>query len=469
MSDQSFRTESDSMGDMQVPSDALYGAQTARAVENFPVSGYRLPDAFLRALGLVKLACAKANLELGHLSPEKGDAVLQAARELVDGTLLEHFPIDIFQTGSGTSTNMNANEVIANRAIGILGGERGDRSIVHPNNDVNTGQSSNDVIPTALHVATLEQIAKDLVPALETLQASLERKAKQFESLVTVGRTHLMDATPILRGQAFAGYASQVEHGLGRLREAMNGLEELALGGTAVGTGLNRKRDFPAKAIAVLNAETGLNFREAPSRFESMGAKDAIVQASGALRTLAVGLSRIAHDIRQLGSGPRCGIGELMLPAVAPGSSIMPGKVNPVMSESMIQVCAWVVGNDTGVALCGLGGFGSNYELNTMMPLLAHNVLESVRVLANCCRVFASKCVDGIEANEARAKELVDRSLMNVTKLAPKLGYDEAARIAKVAHKTDRSLKEVVLEEGLIEEAELDALLDPSKMVGPSD
>lgn len=468
MAEQNFRTESDSMGDMKVPANALYGAQTARAVENFPISGYPLPHAFLRALGLVKLACARANRQLGVLQGEKADAVEQAAQALAKGEMLEHFPIDVFQTGSGTSTNMNANEVIANRATQILGGDLGDRSVVHPNNDVNNGQSSNDVIPTTLHVSVLQTLRADLEPALIALRDALRAKAEQFGDLVTVGRTHLMDATPILRGQAFGGYASQIDHALVRLDRAAGDLAELALGGTAVGTGLNRHPDFPRLAIAEIAKETGLPFCEAPDRFEALGARDACVHASAVLRGIAVGLSRIAHDVRQLGSGPRCGIGELKLPAVAPGSSIMPGKVNPVMSEALIQVCAWVVGNDVACALGGVGGLGSNYELNTMKPLFAHNLLESIRVMSGAVRAFTEKCIVGIEADADRAHELVEQSLMNVTKLAPVLGYDESARIAKEAYTSKRSLKQVVLSEGLLEEAELDRLLDPSKMVGPS-
>ena len=469
VAEQALRTESDSMGNMQVPAEALYGAQTARAVENFPISGYRLPPAFLRALGLVKLCCARANREMGVLEGKKADAIEQAAAEIAEGGLLEQFPIDVFQTGSGTSTNMNANEVIANRAIAILGGELGNRSLVHPNNDVNYGQSSNDVIPTTLHVAVLRMLREDLEPALLALRTALEGKAKQFAHLVTVGRTHMMDATPILRGQAFSGYASQIAHAMQRLDQVAEGLAELALGGTAVGTGLNRRKDFPGKAIAQIAKATNLPFREAPDRFEALGAKDACVFASGMLRSLAVALSRIAHDIRQLGSGPRCGIGELILPAVAPGSSIMPGKVNPVMSEALIQISAWVIGNDVACGMCGVGGIGSNYELNTMMPLFAHNLLESIRVLSAGIQAFTDKCVVGIEADVERAHELVERSLMNVTKLAPVLGYDESARIAKEAYKSKRSLKEVVLAEGLLPADELDALLDPSTMVGPSE
>lgn len=457
------------MGDMQVPEDALYGAQTARAVENFPISGYRMPAPFVRALGLVKLACARANRQLGVIEGAKADAIEQAAGELAAGEMLEHFPIDVFQTGSGTSTNMNANEVIANRAIGILGGARGDRSIVHPNNDVNQGQSSNDVIPTALHVSVLRALREDLEPALVQLRDALRKKADEFADVVTVGRTHLMDATPILRGQAFAGYASQLDHGIARIDRVAGDLAELALGGTAVGTGLNRHVDFPKLAIAEIAKESGLPFCEAPDSFEALGARDACVHASGTLRTIAVSLSRIAHDIRQLGSGPRCGVGELKLPAVAPGSSIMPGKVNPVMSEAMLQICAFVIGNDVACALGGVGGMGSNYELNTMKPLFAHNLLESIRVLAAGSRAFAEKCVVGIDADVERASELVEQSLMNVTKLAPVLGYDESARIAKEAYSSKRSLKQVVLAEGLLDEAELDRLLDPRTMVGPSE
>src|SRR6266446_5652485 len=380
-----FRTETDSMGKMQVPADAYYGAQTARAVENFPISDLRFPRQFIRALGLIKKHAAVTNTSLGLLPAKTSDAIQKAAQEVVEGKLDAQFPLDIFQTGSGTSTNMNANEVIANRAIELLGGKRGDKS-VHPNDHVNCGQSSNDVIPTAIHLAALDSIVHQLIPALNELHAALLNKAQAFGDILKIGRTHLQDATPIRLGQEFSGYASQIEHGINRLWKVEDNLSELALGGTAVGTGINTHVEFARRTIEGIAAETGLKLSEAPNHFEAQGAIDACVEAGGALKTVAVSLIKIAHDIRWLGSGPRCGLGEIKLPATQPGSSIMPGKVNPVMCEMVIQVGAQVLGHDTTItfsATCGA------FELNTMLPVVAYSLLQAIDLLANASRVFA--------------------------------------------------------------------------------
>jgi fumarate hydratase class II len=423
-----FRVEKDSMGEVRVPAGAYYGGQTQRAVENFPISGLRFPRRFVRALGLVKWAAAKANLELGLLPEREGEAILRAAEEVVGGRHDGDFVLDVFQTGSGTSTNMNANEVIANRAIELLGGTVGSRTPVHPNDHVNRCQSSNDVIPTATHVAALLALDEVLVPGLEQLRAALAAKAAAFDGVVKSGRTHLMDATPVRLGQEFAGYASQVEHALARLEATRPRLAELALGGTAVGTGINAHEEFAPRAIAHIARRTGLPLREAPDHFEAQGARDAVVELSGALKGAAVSVAKIANDLRWLGSGPRTGIAEIRLPALQPGSSIMPGKVNPVIPEAVIQVAAQVIGNDVAVTLGGLGG---TFELNTMMPLMAHDVLFSTETLGAAAAVLASRCVEGIEADPGRALDLAGRSLVTVTALVPVLGYDLAADIAK--------------------------------------
>jgi fumarate hydratase class II len=458
------RPEKDSMGIMEVPSDALYGATTQRAVLNFPVSGYRFGRPFIRALGLIKWAAAQANRDLGRLDEERTRLIVQAAEEVIDGALDEHFPIDIFQTGSGTSTNMNANEVIANRVSQLAGKPIGSKDPVHPNDHVNMGQSSNDVIPSAIHIAVGESIRNDLMVALEHLQHGLEAKTQEFWDIIKIGRTHLMDATPVRLGQEFSGYAKQVEHGKLRAGNAIAAVEELALGGTAVGTGLNSHPEFSGRVMGYLWNRTGVAFREARNHFEAQAAKDGLVEASGELRTIAVSLFKIANDIRWLGSGPRCGIGEIQLPATQPGSSIMPGKVNPVICESVIQVSAQVFGNDTAVCWGGANGV---LELNVMMPMMAHNILESIRLLANVVRAFQDKCVSGITANRGRCNELVEYSLAMVTSLAPIIGYDRAAEIAKESAKTGKTVREICREKRVLPEAELVRVLDPVEMTKP--
>ena len=451
-----YRIEKDSMGEVKVPADALYGASTQRAVENFPISGYRFDRRFIWALGLIKGSAATVSAEMGNLEADLAEAIRKAADEVMAGDLDDHFPLDIFQTGSGTSTNTNANEVIAARASEILNGTK-----VHPNDHVNFGQSSNDVIPTAIHLAAVAAIREDLLPALDGLAASLAAKAEQFVEVVKSGRTHLMDATPVTLGQEFGGYAAQVRKGISRVEKTLPELEELALGGTAVGTGINAPEGFAARTIALMAERTGYPLREAEDHFEAQAAKDATVMASGALKTVAVALFKIANDIRFLGSGPTSGIYEIKIPALQPGSSIMPGKVNPVMSEMMMQVAAQVMGNDVTIAWSGASG---NFELNVMMPVIAHNLLESITLLANASNTFRERCVDGLEANEERARELVERNAIVVTALNPHIGYDNGARIAKEAVATGRSVRELVLEAGLMTEEELDAALDIKRM-----
>jgi fumarate hydratase class II len=456
-----FRTERDSLGEMRVPADALYGAQTQRAVENFPISNLRFPRRFIAALGIIKKVAAQANMELDQLSEQIGNAIVQAAQEVIDGTLDDQFVLDIFQTGSGTSTNMNTNEVIASRATQLLG-DGAER--VHPNDHVNMGQSSNDVIPTAMHVAARVAIHEDLLPALERLNEALERKAEEFDDVVKSGRTHLMDATPVRLGQEFGGYAAQVERSIIRLRDASEDLAELALGGTAVGTGTNRLPEFPETVIDRINEMTGLEFREAENHFEAQGAKDAYVFASGALNTLAVSLMKIANDIRWLASGPTAGLAEISLPAIQPGSSIMPGKVNPVMSEALMMVCAQVMGNHVAVTV---GGQHGNFELNVMMPVMAHNFLESVAILASGCDAFRSNAVEGITANRERCRELLEKNPSIATALNAYIGYDEASSVAKEAAKNFESVRDVVRRRGLIEEDRLDEVLNVREMTEP--
>ena len=457
------RIEKDSMGEMAVPEEALYGASTQRAVLNFPVSGYRFSRPFIRALGLIKWGAAQANHDLGLLDARRSALIVQAAEEVIEGKLDEHFPIDIFQTGSGTSTNTNANEVIANRCAQLAGQPIGSRELVHPNDHVNMGQSSNDVIPSAIHVSAAEQLKDCLLPALEKLKSALSDKAKEFDHIIKIGRTHLMDATPVRLGQEFGGYAQQVEYGKVRAEKAIEVLRELALGGTAVGTGLNRHPDFPAKVMRHLHQRTGIEFFEARDHFEAQSGKDAVVEASGQLKTIATSLFKIANDIRWLGSGPRCGISEIRLPATQPGSSIMPGKVNPVLCESMMMVCAQVFGNDAVVTWAGANG---NFELNVMMPVMAHNILESIRLLGNMADAFTEKCVVGIEANEERCRELVELSMAMVTSLAPKIGYDRAAEIAKESARTGKTVRAICREKKVLEN-ELEDALDPVAMTRP--
>jgi fumarate hydratase class II len=458
------RMEKDSMGEMSVPASALYGASTQRAVLNFPISGYRFSRPFIRALGLIKWAAAKANRDLGLLDADRSALIAQAAEEVVDGKLDEEFPLDIFQTGSGTSTNTNANEVIANRCAQLAGKPIGSREIVHPNDHVNMGQSSNDVIPSAIHISAAEILQNSLLPSLTKLHAVLETKSKEFWDVIKIGRTHLMDATPVRLGQEFSGYAQQIAYATMRAEKAIKVLRELALGGTAVGTGLNRHIEFPGKVMKLLEERTGIAFYEAKNHFEAQGGKDAVVEASGQIKTIAVSLFKIANDIRWLGSGPRCSIGEIQLPATQPGSSIMPGKVNPVLCESMMMVCAQVIGNDATITWAGANG---NFELNVMMPVMAHNLLESIQLLANVCDAFRDKCVTGISANKKRCEELVELSMAMVTSLAPKIGYDRAAEIAKESTKTGKTVRELCCEKKVLPEAELNRSLDPFKMTEP--
>jgi len=463
MAEEAYRIERDSMGEIRVPQKAYYGAQTQRAVENFPVSGIGFPPSFIHALAMVKYAAAAVNEELGLLESRIAEAIRNAAAEVMQGGLDEQFVVDIFQTGSGTSTNMNANEVIANRALEALNKPRGSKEI-HPNDHVNMGQSSNDVIPTAMHIAALQTIHQKLLPALERLRAALTRKAEEFDPIVKIGRTHLADATPIRLGQEFSGYARQIELSIERIKAASGGLEELALGGTAVGTGLNTHPEFPSRTIKKISQMTELPFREAANHFEAQAAKDAVVQVSGSLKTLAVSLTKIANDIRWLSSGPRCGIGETGLPDTQPGSSIMPGKVNPVMCESVLQVAAHVIGCDATITICGQTG---NFELNVMMPVMALRLLEEITFSASVVKAFTEKCVVGIEANKERCEEMIEKSLAMVTALVPVIGYDAAAKIAKEAFTTGKTVREVALAHKVLPPEKLAKVLDPWRMTEP--
>jgi fumarate hydratase class II len=454
------RKEKDSMGSMTVPAEALYGAQTARARDNFPISGIVFPRPFLRSLGMVKEHAARVNRELGLIDQRVALAVMDAAEEVILGDLDDHFPLDVFQTGSGTSTNMNANEVIANRASQLLNEPLGSRT-VHPNDHVNYGQSSNDVIPTVMQLAAAVEIKEQLLPSLDELRKELGAKAREFDDIVTIARTHLQDATPIRLGQIFGGYFRQVALVISELERAMDGLCELPLGGTAVGTGLNTHPEFAQRVIAGLAEVTDLPLREAKDHFAAQGGKEQVIAASGALKTTATALFKIANDIRFLASGPRCGLGELQLPAVQPGSSIMPGKVNPVMAESLMQVCAQVVGNDATITLSGMSG---NFELNVMMPVMAHNLLQSITLLANATDQFNERCLQGLAADRERCEGLIEESLAMCTALAPVIGYDRAAAIAKQAHETGRTVREVALAEEVLPEEELQSLLDPRPM-----
>lgn len=457
------RSEHDALGEYAVPADAYYGIDTARAVDNFPISDLRLPRPFLRALGAIKRAGALANRDLGLLEPDLAGAIASAAEEVMQGRWDGQFIVDVFQTGSGTSTNMNANEVIANRANELLGrGPKGVYSPVHPNDHVNRGQSSNDVIPTAIHVAAMTAVRKSLLPALYTLESSLAAKATAFHGVVKTGRTHLMDATPVRLGQEFRGYAGQIERARKRVTLAGEALREVALGGTAVGTGVNTHREFAGRALAYLNESEGLQLRETTNHFQAQSTIDALVEASGHLRTVAVSLLKIANDIRLMGSGPRAGLYELALPALQPGSSIMPGKVNPVIPESVVQVAAQVVGNDATIAMCGQWGF---FELNTMLPVAGFNLLQSISLLANGTRVFAEKCVDGLEAT-ANGPAMVEHGLSLGTPLAAVVGYERAAQIANEAFRSGRSIRGVAREQQVLPEAELERILDAARMTG---
>jgi fumarate hydratase class II len=464
MSDQT-RVEKDSMGEMRVPADAYYGAQTGRAVENFPVSDLRFGRRFIAAMGLIKWCCAQVNLELGLLDAKNAKLIQQAAQEVIDGKLDSQFVVDVFQTGSGTSTNMNANEVIASRANEIASGKRGGKDPIHPNDHVNMEQSSNDVIPTAMHISAAMAIKESLTPSLEHLAAILKQKADKFDSVVKIGRTHLQDATPIRLGQELGGYAHQANLGAARCLKAIQTLRELPLGGTAVGTGINSHPQFAAKAASLIAKKSGIDFVEATNHFESQAAKDSIVETSGLMKTIAISLTKIANDIRWLASGPRCGLGEISIPATQPGSSIMPGKINPVMSEMMLQVAAQVIGNDATVAWAA--AVGSSFELNVMMPVMAFNLLQSIELLSRAARIFADRCVAGLDANAEHCAELVEQSLAMCTSLAPVIGYDNAAEVAKESVKTGKTIRQVATEKKLMGDAELKKVLDPMRMTKP--
>ncbi len=460
--EQPTRVERDSMGEMQVPANAYYGASTQRAVLNFPISDLRFPRRFIKALGQIKLCAAQINAELGLIDEKVAKAIQEAAQEVADGKLDSEFVLDIFQTGSGTSTNMNANEVIANRANELLGGARGSR-LVHPNDHVNFCQSSNDVIPTAIHIAALMAIHEDLLPALDSLERALNQKAVEFMDVIKTGRTHLQDATPIRLGQEFRGYAGQIERGISRLRRAQEELAEVALGGTAVGTGINAHPQFARRVCERLSELNGVFIHETSNHFQAQSTLDNIVSASGVLNTLAVSLMKIANDIRWLGSGPRAGIGEIDLPAVQPGSSIMPGKVNPVIAESVCMVCAQVMGNHTTITVAGQSG---NFEINVMMPVAAYNLLQSIALLAASARNFTRQCIVGLRAT-SKGPEMVERGLAICTALAPVIGYDAAANLAKEAAKTGKTIREVAREQTKLSEEELDQILNPAKMTEP--
>jgi fumarate hydratase class II len=454
-------TERDSLGEVRVPDDVYYGPQTARARDNFPVSGRGLRPGLIHALGLLKAAGARANAALGLLPAPLADAIARAAAEVADGRFDDQFVVDVFQTGSGTSSHMNANEVIAHRANEVLTGRRSAKEPVHPNDHVNRGQSSNDVFPTAIHLAALLALDRQLLPALAELRDTLAAKASEFDDVIKIGRTHLQDATPVRLGQEFAGYARMIDRSLDQLHEVRSALEEVPLGGTAVGTGINTHPDFAARALALVNERTGLSLRPSADRFEGLGSRHAVVAASGALKTLAADLMKIANDLRLLSSGPRCGLAEITLPALQPGSSIMPGKVNPVIPESVCQVAAQVIGNDVAITVGGSSGL---LELNVMMPMMADNLLASVELLANVSVLFARRCVTGIVANRERCRRLIEESLALTTALAPRLGYDEAARLAKVAYEEGRTIREVAGREAGLPPDELQRLLDPESM-----
>ncbi len=460
------RTETDSMGAIEVASDRYWGAQTERSLLHFSIGFDRMPRSVVRAFGILKKAAAEVNRELGQLPAEKAKLVVQAADEVIAGKLDDHFPLRIWQTGSGTQTNMNANEVISNRAIELAGGVRGSKKPIHPNDDVNLSQSSNDTFPTAMHIAAAEEIVTKLVPALKRLRDELAKKSDQFANIVKIGRTHLMDAVPLTLGQEFSGYVAQLDADLKRIEAAMPDIYELAIGGTAVGTGLNTHPEFAERVAAKIALYTGLPFRSAPNKFAALAAHDALVMGSGALKTLACSLMKIANDIRWMGSGPRCGLGELILPENEPGSSIMPGKVNPTQSEAMTMVSIQVIGNDTAITVAGSQG---NFELNVFKPLIIHNFLHSVVLLAHSCDSFRKYCVEGLEANREQIERYVKNSLMLVTALSPHIGYDKAAAVAKKAHHEGTTLRDAALALGYLKGEEFDRLVRAEKMLSPGD
>jgi fumarate hydratase class II len=460
------RVETDTFGPIEVEAHRYWGAQTQRSLQNFRIGGERMPAPLVRALGIVKLAAARVNMRLGALDTKLGDAIGRAAEEVMDGRLLDEFPLVVWQTGSGTQSNMNANEVIASRANEFLGGQRGGKEPVHPNDHVNRGQSSNDTFPTAMHIAAAEQTVRELIPALEHLHAALAKKSAEFESIIKIGRTHLQDATPLTLGQEFSGYATQVAYGIERVKATLPRVYYLAQGGTAVGTGLNAKKGFAEAFAAEVAQITGLPFATAPNKFEALASHDAMVELSGALNVLAASLMKIANDIRLLGSGPRCGLGEIKLPENEPGSSIMPGKVNPTQSEALTMVCCQVMGNHVAVTV---GGSQGHFELNVFKPVIVFNVLQSIRLIADGCRSFTDNAVAGIEADRERITKLMNESLMLVTALNPKIGYDNAAKVAKKAHKEGTTLKQAAMELGLLTAEEFDQWVRPELMLGPSD
>ena len=460
-----MRKEQDSMGDMLVPDDAYYGAQTQRAVENFPISGIPISKSMIQALGKIKRSAAIVNNELGLLDGERKNAIVQAADEIIEGKFYSQFPIDIYQTGSGTSSNMNCNEILSNRASEIMGGVIGAKDPVHPNDHVNLGQSSNDVIPTAIHIAANTMLEEELIPALQKLADELDKKTIEFSDIVKIGRTHLQDATPITLGQEFSGYTQMVKNGIKRIQNAQGFLSELAIGGTAVGTGINTKAQFGSLVAKEISRFTGISFIEASNHFEAQGAQDAAVETSGALKTIAVSLSKIANDIRWLGSGPRAGLGELILPAVQPGSSIMPGKTNPVICEAMIQGCAQVIGNDMAITIGGQGGV---FELNLMLPLIAHNLTNSITILSNSTNIFTEKLITGLKANKEKCAGYIEGSLAMCTSLAPVIGYDKAAQIAYKAFNSGKTVREIAMEDNVLDKDKLDEILDPKSMTMPS-
>ena len=458
------RTETDSMGEIEVPAHFYYGAQTARSLIHFDIGAETMPRELIRGMGILKKASALVNAELGLLPASIKDLIAKAADEVIDGKLDDHFPLRVWQTGSGTQSNMNSNEVIANRGIELAGGVIGSKDPVHPNDHVNMGQSSNDTFPTAMHIAAVESIREALIPSLVSLTKSFRNKSTEFKDIIKIGRTHLMDATPLTLGQEFSGYTTQLEYALDRINGCMPRMYQIALGGTAVGTGLNSHRDFPEKVAKQIADITGCPFVTAPNKFESLAAHDAIVEASGVLKTIACSLMKIANDIRWLGSGPRCGIGEIILPANEPGSSIMPGKVNPTQSEAMTMVAAQVIGNDTAI---NVGGSSGNFELNVFKPVMIYNLLQSIRLLADSCRSFNDHCVAGIEPNKTQIEKHLNGSLMLVTALNPHIGYDNAAKVAKKAYQENMTLKESAVALGLLTEEEFDEKVRPEKMTGP--
>ena len=460
-----FRIEKDSMGPMKIPNDLLYGASTQRAVENFPVSGWRMPQKFIHALALLKVAAARANKNLKLLEPQLATAIEKAALEVSQGKHDEHFVVDVFQTGSGTSSNMNVNEVVANLANLKLGSTIGSKKPVHPNDHVNKGQSSNDTVPSAIHISTYISLKENLVPALEKLTKTFDKKATDFKDVIKIGRTHLQDATPMTLGQEFCGYTWAIHNNIKRIEATYPFLSELAIGGTAVGTGINTHPQFAKRVCEELTSLTQIKFREAENHFEAQASKDTCLEVSGALKTLAASLTKIANDIRWLASGPRCGLGEIEIPATQPGSSIMPGKVNPVMCEAVVQVCAQVIGNDAAITI---GVQGGNFELNVMMPLIVCNLLNSIKLLTNVVTIFEEKCIRGVVANEKTCEEYIEKSLALCTSLVPLIGYDKAAELAKKAYKTGKTIRQVCLEEKILSKTELDRALDPKKMLSPT-